>query len=60
MHYDTFFNAKKLETHASRGALFETWVVSELYKQQMNMGCKKNRPPCSLKLTKRNRLFRSS
>ena len=31
-------DAKTLETHASRGALFETWVVSELYKQKMNAG----------------------
>lgn len=27
-----------LETHASRGALFETWVVSELVKQRLNAG----------------------
>jgi predicted AAA+ superfamily ATPase len=27
-----------LETHAARGALFETWVVSELYKQRLNVG----------------------
>jgi hypothetical protein len=27
-----------LETHASRGALFETWVVSELVKQRFNVG----------------------
>ena len=27
-----------LETHAARGALFETWVVSELYKQRLNAG----------------------
>jgi len=27
-----------LETHASRGALFETWVFSELYKQSLNAG----------------------
>lgn len=27
-----------LETHAARGALFETWVVSELIKQRFNAG----------------------
>jgi hypothetical protein len=27
-----------LETHASRGALFETWVFSELYKHSLNAG----------------------
>ena len=27
-----------LETHAARGALFETWVVSELVKQRFNAG----------------------
>lgn len=27
-----------LETHAARGALFETWVVNELYKQRLNAG----------------------
>lgn len=27
-----------IETHASRGALFETWVVSELVKQRFNAG----------------------
>lgn len=31
-------DAQTIETHASRGALFETWVVSELYKQRMNTG----------------------
>lgn len=31
-------DAKTLETHAARGALFETWVVSELYKQRLNAG----------------------
>lgn len=31
-------DAETLETHASRGALFETWVVSELYKQRLNAG----------------------
>ena len=30
--------ADTLETHAARGALFETWVVSELYKQRLNAG----------------------
>ena len=29
-------NTETLETHAARGALFETWVVSELYKQRLN------------------------
>ncbi len=27
-----------IETHATRGALFETWVVSELVKQRFNAG----------------------
>ena len=27
-----------LQTHAARGALFETWAVSELYKQRLNAG----------------------
>ena len=31
-------NASTLETHASRGALFETWVVSEIFKQKLNAG----------------------
>ena len=31
-------DAQTLETHAARGALFETWVVSELYKQRLNAG----------------------
>ena len=31
-------DAQTLETHAGRGALFETWVVSELYKQRLNAG----------------------
>jgi predicted AAA+ superfamily ATPase len=31
-------NAQALETHAARGALFETWVVSELLKQRFNAG----------------------
>ncbi|MFM2036109.1 MAG: hypothetical protein RL459_1374 [Pseudomonadota bacterium] len=31
-------NSETLETHAARGALFETWVVSELYKQRLNAG----------------------
>ncbi len=31
-------DAQTLETHASRGALFETWVFSELYKQSLNAG----------------------
>ena len=29
-------SAESLEIHAARGALFETWVVSELYKQRLN------------------------
>lgn len=31
-------NAASVETHASRGALFETWVVSELAKRHLNAG----------------------
>ena len=31
-------DVQTLETHAARGALFETWVVSELYKQRLNAG----------------------
>jgi predicted AAA+ superfamily ATPase len=31
-------DAQTLETHAARGALFEIWVVSELYKQRLNAG----------------------
>lgn len=31
-------DAQTLETHAARGALFETWVVSELLKQRFNAG----------------------
>ncbi len=31
-------DTQTLQTHASRGALFETWVVSELYKQRLNLG----------------------
>ena len=31
-------DAATLETHAARGALFETWVVSELVKQRFNAG----------------------
>ncbi len=31
-------DATAIETHASRGALFETFVVSELVKQRFNMG----------------------
>ena len=31
-------DANTLDTHASRGALFETFVVSELVKQQFNQG----------------------
>ena len=31
-------DAATIETHAARGALFETWVVSELIKQRFNAG----------------------
>ena len=31
-------DATSIETHAARGALFETWVVSELVKQRFNAG----------------------
>ena len=31
-------DATTLEAHASRGALFETWVVSEFYKHSLNAG----------------------
>jgi len=31
-------DAQTIETHASRGALFETWVVSEFIKQRFNEG----------------------
>lgn len=31
-------DADTLSTHASRGALFETWVVAELVKQRFNSG----------------------
>lgn len=31
-------DAQTLETHSARGALFETWVVSELYKHRLNAG----------------------
>lgn len=31
-------NASDIETHPFRGALFETWVVSELVKQRLNAG----------------------
>lgn len=31
-------DAQTLETHAARGALFETWVVSELHKQALHAG----------------------
>ena len=31
-------DAATLEIHAARGALFETWVVGELYKQSLNQG----------------------
>jgi len=31
-------DAASLSTHAARGALFETWVVSEIIKQRFNVG----------------------
>lgn len=31
-------DAQTLQTHAARGALFETWVLAELYKQRLNEG----------------------
>lgn len=31
-------DAAMIETHAARGALFETWVVSELVKERFNAG----------------------
>lgn len=31
-------DAATIETHSARGALFETWVVSELVKQRLNIG----------------------
>lgn len=31
-------DAATIETHAARGALFETWVMSELIKQRFNAG----------------------
>ncbi|MDO9435639.1 ATP-binding protein [Hydrogenophaga sp.] len=31
-------DAQMLETHAARGALFETWAVTELIKQRFNAG----------------------
>lgn len=31
-------DAETLHTHPARGALFETWVVGELYKQRLNQG----------------------
>ena len=31
-------DAATLEIHPARGALFETWVVGELYKQSLNQG----------------------
>ena len=33
---------KQLETHSMRGALFETWVVSELLKHRFNQGKRSN------------------
>jgi predicted AAA+ superfamily ATPase len=35
-------DAAALEIHAARGALFETWAVSELYKQRLNKGQNSN------------------
>ena len=31
-------SAETIETHAARGALFESWVVSDLYKKRLNAG----------------------
>ncbi len=31
-------DAQSLSTHAARGALFETWVISERFKQKFNAG----------------------
>ena len=31
-------DAQTLETHSARGALFETWVISELIKKRLNAG----------------------
>ena len=31
-------DVQSIETHASRGALFETWVVSEAFKQKFHNG----------------------
>jgi hypothetical protein len=31
-------DAAGIQTHAARGALFETWVVSECIKQRFNAG----------------------
>ena len=31
-------DSETLQTHAARGALFETWVVSELFKDRLNAG----------------------
>jgi len=31
-------SAAEIETHAARGALFETWVVGEFIKQRLNAG----------------------
>lgn len=31
-------DAATLQTHAARGALFETWVIGELVKQRLNQG----------------------
>lgn len=31
-------DAQSIETHAARGALFETWVVSEVFKRKYNAG----------------------
>ncbi len=36
-------NASAMETHSSRGALFETYVITELMKQRLNAG-----RPCDL------------
>ena len=31
-------DSETLQTHSARGALFETWVISELFKERLNAG----------------------
>jgi predicted AAA+ superfamily ATPase len=35
-------NVRQLDTHPQRGALFETWVVSEIMKARFNKGLRSN------------------